>query len=135
MTFPTFYKFLLKLSSKTMKTTTSVSAIQRRIAINVVGLVPGALSNFMAFHARCFTGYISEYNSKGHWKVKIIFFQRITCDLHKIELVYMPQLFILLAENILIPMATTFLVGTTLTKLFLKCRYFDHMIYTRGHLY
>ena len=38
------------------------------------------------------------------------------CDLHKIEFVHTPQLFILLAGNILIPRAITFLVGKTITK-------------------
>ncbi|XP_068690870.1 NLR family CARD domain-containing protein 3-like [Montipora foliosa] len=31
-----------------------------------------ALSNFITVYARSFTGYILQYNSKGHWKVKII---------------------------------------------------------------
>ena len=32
-----------------------------------------ALSNFMALYARSFTEYILQYNSEGHWEVKIIF--------------------------------------------------------------
>ena len=44
----------------------------------------------------------------------------------------MPQLFILMTGNIFISRAITFLVGTTITKVGLKCRYFDQMVYTRG---
>ena len=63
-----FYHMLKKLSSKTMKTATSVSAI-----FSVASkLMLSALSNFMALNARSFTGYILQYKSEEHWKVKII---------------------------------------------------------------
>ena len=35
-------------------------------------LTLSALSNFMAVYACSFTGYLLQYNWKGHWKVKII---------------------------------------------------------------
>ena len=35
-------------------------------------LTLSALSNFMVVYAHSFTGHILQYNSKGHWKVKII---------------------------------------------------------------
>ena len=35
-------------------------------------LTLSALSNFMAVYACSFTGYLLQYNWRGHWKVKII---------------------------------------------------------------
>ena len=62
-----FYNIFQELSSNTMKTATSVFAIRCRIAIDVVGFV-----EFDGRLCSLFYWIYFKYNSKRHWKVKII---------------------------------------------------------------
>jgi len=58
--------YILSYVQKTVKQDDENSAVQCRIETMC------CRPNFMALYARSFTGYILQYKSEEHWKLKII---------------------------------------------------------------